>query len=177
MFPEQAREDLDKRWARGGLGFSFGFEDVLFEPVANEFVADYVRNRIREKVKDPQTAELLCPTSYPIASKRMCVDTGYFETYNRDNVDLVDLQTEPLKRITETGIRVGSREIEFDVIIFATGFDAMTGALNSMDIRNGTQTLREKWNHGPRTYLGLMSHGFPNLFMVTGPRAHRYFPT
>ncbi|MCK7543514.1 NAD(P)/FAD-dependent oxidoreductase [Marinobacter bryozoorum] len=169
--PEEARKDLDERWARGGLGFSFGFEDVLFEPVANEFVAEYVRNRIREKVKDPQTAELLCPTSYPIASKRMCVDTGYFETYNRDNVDLVDLQAEPLKRITETGIRVGNREIDFDVIIFATGFDAMTGALNSIEINNGNQTLSDKWRHGPQTYLGLMSHGFPNLFMITGPQS------
>lgn len=169
--PEEARKDLDERWRHGGLGFSFGFDDVLFNPVANEFVAEYVRDRIREKVKDPHTAELLCPTSYPIASKRMCVDTGYFETFNRDNVDLVDLQTEPLKRITEAGICVGSREIDFDVIIFATGFDAMTGALNSIEISNGTHTLREKWSHGPRTYLGLMSHGFPNLFMITGPQS------
>lgn len=169
--PEDARKELDERWARGGLGFSFGFDDVLLEPVANDFVAEYVREKIREKVKDPHTAELLCPRSYPIASKRMCVDTGYFETYNRDNVDLVDLQSEPLQRITESGILVGSREIEVDVIILATGFDAMTGALNSIEISNGLGTLKEKWRYGPRTYLGLMSHGFPNLFMITGPQS------
>ena len=169
--PEDARKDLDERWTRGGLGFSAGYRDVLIDPAANEFTAEYVRDKIRDRVRDPHTAELLCPKTYPIASKRMCVDTGYYETYNFDHVDLVDIRTEPIKRITAAGIRVSNRDIEVDVIIFATGFDAMTGALNGIEISNGRGTLGEKWEHGPRTYLGLMSRGFPNLFMITGPQS------
>ena len=163
--------ELDRRWSDGGLCFTQAFRDVLFDVEANETLADYVRDRIREKVRDPETAEKLIPRSYPIGAKRMCVDTGYFEVYNLPTVSLVDIGQEPIHRFTERGIRSGETEREFDVIIMATGFDAMTGALLAMDVRNGSRTLREKWEAGPRTYLGLMTEGFPNLFMITGPQS------
>lgn len=162
---------LDKRWDHGGLCYQQSFYDLVQDPEANELAAEYVRTRIREKVKDPAVAEKLTPRSYPIATKRMCVDTGYYEVYNRDNVTLVDLGAEPLSRVTAHGIVAGGVEREFDVIVLATGFDAMTGALNAIDIRNGEHTLAGKWADGPRTYLGLMSAGFPNLFTITGPQS------
>ncbi|MEV0670043.1 NAD(P)/FAD-dependent oxidoreductase [Mycobacterium sp. NPDC050441] len=173
---DATRAELNRRWDDGGLCFQQSFYDLLLDPMANETAAEYVRNRIRHKVNDPQLAEKLTPRSYPIAAKRLCVDTGYYEVYNQDNVTLVDLNEEPLRRITERGILAGDIEHEFDVIVLATGFDAMTGALNAIDIRavdeNGvTGILREKWAAGPRTYLGLMSAGFPNLFTVTGPQS------
>ncbi|MFZ3566286.1 flavin-containing monooxygenase [Streptomyces sp. BH097] len=167
------RRELDRRWDEGGLCFGSGFSDLLKDAQANEAVAEYVRARIREKVKNPETAERLTPRTYPIASKRMCIDTGYFEVFNQDNVTLVDLTERPIGRITERGIRTGDGIVhELDVIVMATGFDAMTGALNAIDIRGAEgRSLREKWEHGPRTYLGLMSAGFPNLFTVTGPQS------
>jgi cyclohexanone monooxygenase len=168
---EDMRREFDRRWADGGLCFTDAFQDILTDPTANEAAAEYVRGRIRDKVKDPVLAEKLSPRTYPIASKRMCVDTGYFEVYNQDNVSLVDLHEEPIRRITGRGILAGETEHDFDVIILATGFDAMTGALGAMDIRYGSRTLKGKWAYGPRTYLGLMSAGFPNLFMVTGPQS------
>jgi len=168
---EQVDAELDRSWAKGGLCFQGVFPDVLRDPQANEVAAEYVRQRIRERVKDPEVAERLIPRTYPIATKRMCVDTGYYEVFNQDNVSLVDLNEEPIRRVTPTGILAGETEHELDVIIMATGFDAMTGALLHMDIRNGDRTLAEKWAHGPRTYLGLMSEGFPNLFMITGPQS------
>lgn len=162
---------LDQRYGNGGLCFQQSFRDLLQLPEANAKAADYVRDRIKQIVTDPDTAELLTPRSYPIAAKRMCVDTGYYEVYNQSNVTLVDIKKEPIRTFTERGIRVADTEYEFDVIILATGFDAMTGALDAIDIRHGEQTLRDKWSHGPRTYLGLMSAGFPNLFTVTGPQS------
>ncbi|WKG06161.1 NAD(P)/FAD-dependent oxidoreductase [Mycolicibacterium sp. HK-90] len=173
---DATRAELDRRWDDGGLCFQQSFYDLLLDATANEAAAEYVRGRIRQKVTDPRLAEKLTPRSYPIATKRMCVDTGYYEVYNQDNVALVDLNEEPLRRITERGILAGDTEHEFDVIVFATGFDAMTGALNSIDIRavdddGVAHTLRDKWADGPRTYLGLMSAGFPNLFTVTGPQS------
>ncbi|WP_301120435.1 flavin-containing monooxygenase [Mycolicibacterium fortuitum] len=170
------RAELDRRWDDGGLCFQQSFYDLLLDPEANETAAEYVRQRIREKVTNPRLAEKLTPRNYPIAAKRMCVDTGYYEVYNQGNVELVDLNEEPLHRITARGILTGDTEREFDVIVLATGFDAMTGALNAIDIRatdhtGTTRTLREKWADGPRTYLGLMSAGFPNLFTVTGPQS------
>ncbi|WP_116198594.1 flavin-containing monooxygenase [Amycolatopsis circi] len=164
-------KELERRWADGGLCFGWAFTDLVLDLRANEVVAEYFRDRIRSIVADPVVAEKLCPTTYPIFTKRMCVDTGYYQVYNRPNVELVDLREEPLVRVTPRGILAGEREHEFDVIILATGFDAMTGALNAIDIRNGEATLKEKWTHGPRTYLGLMSSGFPNLFTVTGPQS------
>ncbi|MFF0814065.1 flavin-containing monooxygenase [Rhodococcus sp. NPDC003318] len=168
---EATQAELGRRWENGGLCYQQSFFDLLQDPEANEVAAEYVRARIREKVKDPDVAEKLTPRSYPIAAKRMCVDTGYFEVYNQDNVTLVDLNEEPLVRITERGIVAGETEHEFDVIVLATGYDAMTGALDAIDIRHDGQTLRAKWADGPRTYLGLMSAGFPNLFTVTGPQS------
>ncbi|MFW0782904.1 hypothetical protein AAFP35_00150 [Gordonia sp. CPCC 206044] len=163
--------ELEQHWDDGGLCFQQTFRDLLQSPEANARAAEYVRNRIRMKVDDPAVAQALIPTSYPIATKRMCVDTGYFEVYNRPNVSLVDLREHPIRRFTERGIVAGDTEYEFDAIIMATGFDAMTGALGAIDIRNGKQSLRDKWVDGPRTYLGLMSAGFPNLFTVTGPQS------
>jgi cyclohexanone monooxygenase len=160
---------LDKRWDFGGLCFT-NDTDVLTDPLANELASDYVRDRIRAKVKDPEVAAKLLPT-FPIATKRMCVDTGYYEVYNQDNVSLVDINDHPIVRFTRAGILAGDTEHEFDVIIMATGFDAMTGALNAIEIRNGQRTLKNKWSHGPRTYLGLMSAAFPNLFMICGPQS------
>jgi cyclohexanone monooxygenase len=132
--------------------------------------ADFVAARIRETVKDPRIAETLVPRDIPIGAKRICLDTNYFETFNRPNVTLVDLAAEPIAEITAHGIRAGDRLHEVDFIIFATGFDAVTGALLRIDIRGLKQlSLAEKWAEGPSTYLGLMTAGFPNLFMITGP--------
>lgn len=165
------RRELDSRWFDGGLCFTQSFRDVLFDVDANETLAEYVRERIRDKVDDPETAEKLTPRSLPIGAKRLCVDTGYFEVYNQDNVSLVDLEEEPIRRFTERGITAGDAEHQFDVIILATGFDAMTGALTAMDVRGTGGTLADKWAAGPRTYLGIMTAGFPNLFMITGPQS------
>ncbi|PRZ41048.1 cation diffusion facilitator CzcD-associated flavoprotein CzcO [Antricoccus suffuscus] len=169
LTPEDARKALQMRWEDGGLQITAAFEDTLVNPAANDVVAEFVRSQIREIVDDPHTAELLSPKTYPIGTKRCCVDTGYFESYNRDNVHLVDLNAGPIERFTAQGLRAGGKDYEFDVIILATGFDAMTGPLNNIDIRGGAGSLKEKWEHGPRTYLGIMSEGFPNLFMITGP--------
>lgn len=168
---DAARVELDSAWAEGGLCLNTRFPDAGTDPAANAVVAEYARGQIRAKVTDPVVAEKLSPRTYPIGSKRMCVDTGYYETYNRPNVHLVDLRETPIERFTPTGIATMSGDYAFDVIIMATGFDAMTGALNAIDIRAGGQRLADKWAHGPRTYLGLMSHGFPNLFTVTGPQS------
>ncbi|AFR50950.1 flavin-containing monooxygenase [Gordonia sp. KTR9] len=168
--PAEVAIELDRRWANGGLCFPNGFTDVFTDPVANEAAGDYIRRQIRAKVTDPDLVEKLLP-HYPVSTKRLCVDTGYYEVYNQDNVSLVDIREHPIRRITERGIVAGDTEHEFDVIILATGFDAMTGALNSIDIKNGAKTLRDKWAHGPRTYLGLMSADFPNFFFVTGPQS------
>ena len=129
-----------------------------------------MRSKIREVVDDPEVAEKLCPTDYPLGTKRMCVDSHYFETYNRDNVRLVDIRQDPLVGVTEAGIETESERFEFDAIVFATGFDAMTGTIVAVDVvgRDGL-TIKQKWSEGPRTYLGLMVEGFPNFFTVTGP--------
>lgn len=169
--PAEVRAEFDRRWKTGGLCFDRAFPDILTDLAANDVAADYVRSRIREKVRDPELAEKLSPRTYPIASKRMCVDTGYYEVYNQPNVSLVDLAEDPIRRFTRRGIVAGDTEHAFDVVILATGFDAMTGALDAIDIRAGGHTLRQKWARGPRTYLGLMSAGFPNLFLVCGPQS------
>ena len=167
--PEEAEKEYQMRWDDGGLQITATFEDAMISNEANDVAAKFVRKKIKQLVNDQQTAELLSPKSYPIGTKRCCVDTGYFQVYNRDNVHLVDVNTQPLERLTPQGLIAGGKEYEFDVIIFATGFDAMTGPLNSIDIRNGGKSLKEKWEEGPRTYLGVMSAGYPNLFMITGP--------
>jgi cation diffusion facilitator CzcD-associated flavoprotein CzcO/acetyl esterase/lipase len=168
---EERLSKYEAAYASGDLlALSFTFADIGFNPAANETVCDFLRNKIRSIVRDPKTAEALCPKDHFYGTKRPCIDTNYFETYNLPHVHLVDLRTEPLVAITERGIDTALRSFEFDVIVFATGFDAMTGALVAVDIegRDGL-TLKRKWSEGPRTYLGLSTVGFPNLFLITGP--------
>ena len=134
--PEEREAVYEDRWQDGGLGFMAAFTDLMFDPKANETAADFVRDKIRGLVKDPEVAELLCPTN-TIGCKRLCIDTGYYQTYNLPHVHLVDVSEDPITRISETGIHVGDRAWEVDVIVFATGFDAMTGALLRIDIEGG----------------------------------------
>jgi len=167
--PDELRAELDRRWERGGFEFLGAFTDARTDEQANERIAAYVRERIAEIVEDPETAAKLMPTTL-IGCKRLCLDSGYFETYNRPNVHLVDLSSAPIDRITEQGIMVDGEVHELDCLIFATGFDAMTGTLLKIQItgRDGV-TLAEQWHAGPRTYLGLGVPKLPNLFMVSGP--------
>jgi cyclohexanone monooxygenase len=161
---------LQEKWLRGGPAIIAVFADVLLDEDANDVVASYFRAQIAAIVDDPATAELLTPSGYPIGAKRICVDTDYYETYNRPNVSLVSIRNTPIERITERGLVVGGVAHPADVIVFATGFDAITGSLNRIDIRGrGGVLLRDKWADGPRTYLGVATAGFPNLFMITGP--------
>ena len=167
--PEELKREYEKRWAEGGLTFMGAFNDLMLDEAANATAADFVRGKIREIVEDPETAEKLCPTNV-IGCKRLCVDTGYYATYNRPNVTLVDIAGSPIEAITPNGVKVGGIEYAVDAIVYATGFDAMTGALLKVDIRGkGGLSLRDKWKDGPRSYLGLAIAGFPNLFTVTGP--------
>jgi cyclohexanone monooxygenase len=167
---EDRQREYEARWAAGGTNFLAAFNDLIFNQEANDTAADFVRSQIRATVCNPAAADLLAPKNHPIGTKRICVDTDYYQTYNRANVTLVDVRTAPITAITPNGLRAGEREYEFDSIVFATGFDAMTGTLTRIDIRgrNG-RSLRDKWEVGPRTYLGLMTAEFPNLFMITGP--------
>jgi cyclohexanone monooxygenase len=153
----------------GRTSIGRAFTDLLVDAAANATAADFVRDKIRRTVHDPATARALLP-HHPIATKRVCLDSGYYQTYNRPNVRLVDLRETPIERFTPHGIRTTAEEIALDAVIFATGYDAMTGALLAIDIRGtGGLALSDKWAAGPRTYLGLMSAGFPNLFFITGP--------
>ncbi|WP_323042837.1 NAD(P)/FAD-dependent oxidoreductase [Gemmobacter sp.] len=168
--PEDLRAEFEARWAKGGANFAYAFSDLILDERANALAADFVRDKIRETVADPATAEALCPRDYPIFCKRICVDTDYFATYNRPNVQLVDLRKTPISRITARGVQTSDQERAFDVIVYATGFDAITGSLIRLNL-TGTdgRGLAEAWAEGPKAYLGLMTAGFPNLFMVTGP--------
>jgi cyclohexanone monooxygenase len=167
---EERKVEYEKRWAVGGTAFMGSFRDLLLDQTANDTAADFVRSKIRETVKDPATAERLCPRNHPIGTKRICVDTHYYETYNRPNVTLIDINEAPITRITATGIEAGGALHEFDDIVFATGFDAMTGALLGLDIKGRAgESLNAKWAAGPRTLVGIMTAGFPNMFMITGP--------
>jgi cyclohexanone monooxygenase len=168
--PEARAAAYEERWRYGGFALLGAFNDLVLDPAANSTAAEFVRGKIREIVKDPKTAEKLSPKTYPIGSKRICVDTGYYATFNRDNVDLVDLTEEPIERITPTGVKTAAREYKVDAIVYAIGFDAMTGALDKIDIRGkGGERLKDAWAAGPGTYLGLLVAGFPNLFLITGP--------
>ena len=167
---EARTREYEKRWTRGGLGFSATYADLLTDQAANDTAAAFFREKIHGIVRDPAVAETLTPRDYPLGTKRLCVDTEYYATFNRDNVTLVDLRKTPIVAITPKGVRTSEREYAVDSLVFATGFDAMTGALLKIDIRGrGGHTLAEKWSAGPRTYLGLAVAGFPNLFMITGP--------
>ena len=167
---EEREREFEARWAKGGFCLAAAFADIGVDRAANDLLVDFVADKVRGIVEDPDTADLLIPKTYPIGSKRVVVDTGYFEVYNQDNVHLIDLNETPIETITKTGIRTSDRDYELDAIIYAIGFDAMTGALDRIDIRGrGGLPLREKWAAGPVTYLGLMVAGFPNLFTITGP--------
>ena len=167
---EARQREYDKRWTRGGLGFSATYTDLLTNKDANDTAAEFFRDKIRSIVRDPSLADALTPRDYPLGTKRLCVDTDYYATFNRDHVTLVDLRKTPIEAITPHGVRTREAAYTVDSLVFATGFDAMTGALLSIDIRGrGGRTLREKWAAGPRTYLGLTVAGFPNLFTITGP--------
>ena len=168
--PEFRNSEYERRWQGGGVSFMHTFNDLMLDAKSNASAAEFVRNQIRATVRDPQVAELLAPKDHPIGTKRICVDTDYFATFNRSNVKLVDLKTAPIERITATGVQTTDTHYALDSIVFATGYDAMTGSLLKVAItgREG-KPLAQAWAAGPRTYLGLMVAGFPNLFMVTGP--------
>jgi cation diffusion facilitator CzcD-associated flavoprotein CzcO len=160
---------FEQRWALGGLGFTGAFADLGSSKEANNFAAEFIRGKIRNIVDDADVAELLCPDGI-VGCKRMCVDTGYYATFNRDNVSLVDVSEHPVEKITPNGLITNGQEYTFDNLIFATGFDAMTGSLLRIDIRGKDGlTLQKKWEAGPKTYLGLSTSGFPNLFTISGP--------
>ncbi|MFC5752068.1 flavin-containing monooxygenase [Actinomadura rugatobispora] len=168
---EERNATYQAAWDQGSLmPILTAFTDSITAQAANDTAAEFVRGKIREIVENPEVAEKLCPTTYPIGIKRPCLDTDYYATFNKDNVHLVDLRQTPLAEFTDRGIRTAEREYEFDAIILATGFDAITGALTAIDIRgrDGVR-LTDKWSDGPRSYLGLAVAGFPNLFTITGP--------
>lgn len=161
--------EFERRWAKGGFGFLSPYNDFLLRKEANDTVAEFVRTKIREIVKDPQTADALMPQQV-IGCKRLCLDTNYYETFNRPNISLVPVDQHPIERITKHGLVVNGQEYTCDVLVYATGFDAMTGSLLKIDIqgRRGRK-LSDAWHAGPVTYLGLQTAGFPNMFMVSGP--------
>jgi cyclohexanone monooxygenase len=167
---DERRAKYEQRWSRGGLTFMSVYNNLGLDKAANDTAANFVREKIAEIVKDPQTAKLLQPNNHPIGSKRICIDTDYFAAFNRPNVTLVDIRSNPIEEITANAVRTGGKDYQVDALVLATGFDAMTGSVAKIDIsgRNG-QTLNQKWAEGPKTYLGLMSAGFPNLFIITGP--------
>jgi cation diffusion facilitator CzcD-associated flavoprotein CzcO/acetyl esterase/lipase len=167
----ERQECYGRAWESGLLFATFTvFGDVLSNPAANHELAEFFRNKIRSIVDDPQTAADLCPTDHPIGTKRPCLDTNYYATYNLPNVRLVNVRKHPIRHVTEVGIDTADESFTFDAIVFATGFDAVTGALTAVDIRGRNDlALKDKWANGPQTYLGLTTVGFPNLFFITGP--------
>ncbi|MBL0116837.1 MAG: NAD(P)/FAD-dependent oxidoreductase [Sphingomonadales bacterium] len=172
--PESRQRVLDAGWEAGGFNFLFQtFDDILLNERANETAAEFVRNKIRAIVKNPETAELLCPKNHPYAGKRPPMGQHYYETFNRENVTLVDVSKNPIDDVTSTGIRLqDGQEFEVDVIIFALGFDALTGSLMRMNVRGRKgQKLEERWAEAPQTYLGICVDGYPNLFMISGPQS------
>jgi cyclohexanone monooxygenase len=169
---DERNKAYEAKWQEGGsISYLYAYTDLLVNKQSNDTASEFARNKIRCIVKDKKTAELLAPKDHPIGTKRLCLDTNYYETYNRPNVSLVDVRSDPIEQITEAGLRLRSgTSFELDAIVFATGFDAMTGALNEIDVRTSEgAVLRRHWEGGPLTYLGLMVAGFPNMFIVTGP--------
>lgn len=168
---DERRQRYEKVWNGGAMvHLSVEYADILLNEKANETLSEFVREKVRGKVNDPAVADILTPTEFPICTKRTCLDTNYYETFNRPNVKLVDIKNNPIQSITQNGIATQDKSFEFDAIVFATGFDAMTGALLAIDIvgREG-KSLHEKWRDGPVSYLGLAIEGFPNFFTITGP--------
>lgn len=170
--PEERRETLEKAWnSKSAFKLMLAFNDIMIDRAANDLVAEFAREKIRSIVKDPQVAETLCPKTYPIGGKRLCIDNGYYDMYNRDNVTLVDVAAAPIVAFTENGLRTTDANYPLDIIITATGFDAVTGALARIRIEGVDGiVMADKWANGPTTYLGVMTAGFPNLFMVHGPQ-------
>ena len=167
--PERQQE-YERRWQKGGANYTHAFNDIFSNQQANDQAAEFVRNKIRSTVKDPHTAALLAPTDHSIGTKRICVDTEYYATFNQPHVSLVDLRATPITSIVPSGQQTSDQTYALDSLVFATGYDAVTGALDRIDLRGrGGQTLKAKWAQGPRTYLGLMCAGFPNFFIITGP--------
>ena len=172
----ERQAEYERRWQRGGLCIYGAYADLFFNPEANDTAADFVRSKIRGIVRDPAVADKLLPKDYPLGTKRVCVDTGYYDTFNRDNVTLIDTRATPIQSITPTGLRTSQAEFELDRLVFAIGFDAITGALQNIEIRGrGGLILKQKWSAGPLAYLGIMIAGFPNLFMITGPGSPSVF--
>ncbi|MGY1625043.1 flavin-containing monooxygenase [Geodermatophilus sp. SYSU D00965] len=169
--PGERAQRYEQCWDAGLFAcLPASYTDIITDPAANETAAEFVRGKIREIVRDPDVAEKLVPRGYPFGTKRICLDTGYYDTFNRPHVSLVDLRETPIVEVTPRGIRTSEREHEFDALVFATGFDAVTGPLLRMDIRGRDGiALRDHWAEGPRTYLGLQVAGFPNMFTITGP--------
>jgi cyclohexanone monooxygenase len=168
--PDEREQAFEAAWGEGAFAMMLTFNDLRTSREANDTAAEFVRQKIRGIVKDPELAELLCPKDYPIGTKRLCLDSDYFETFNRDNVTLVDVKAHPIEEITPTGLRTAMQSYDVDVLVFATGFDAMTGPLLRMNVTGrGGLSLKDKWAYGPRTYLGIATAGFPNMFMITGP--------
>jgi cation diffusion facilitator CzcD-associated flavoprotein CzcO len=168
--PAERAAELDRAWARGGTHIVATFTDTGRDLAANAVLADYFRGRVREVVRDPETARALTPAGYPIGTKRLCVDDGYYETFNLPHVRLVDLRVDPIEEVTEKGVRTAGGEHGLDVVVLATGFDAFTGSLTRLGVRGrGGRSLADVWREGPRSYLGLAVAGFPNLFTLTGP--------
>ncbi|WP_050405882.1 flavin-containing monooxygenase [Bradyrhizobium embrapense] len=161
----------EKLYGERGFGIWQGnFKDILIDRAANATISDFVARKIRERVKDPKVAEMLIPTNHGFGTRRLPLETFYYEVYNRDNVELVDLKATPIEKVTPEGIRTTEKDYAFDIIIYATGFDAITGSFDKIDIHGaGGARLKEKWAHGPETYLGLMVDGFPNMMMLMGP--------
>ena len=171
--PEQRRARYDQLWAEGGFRMvTSSYGDLLMDERANDTAAEYIRDRIRELVHDPETAELLCPDDHPYATKRAPLESDYYLAFNRENVELVDVRNAPIEAVTTIGVRTAEREYEVDVIILATGFDAISGPLLNLGlVGRGGVTLAERWANGPKTYLGIAVSGFPNLFTITGPQS------
>ena len=164
------REVYEAQWRKGGAAIMVAFEDLLSDQAANDTAAEFLRGKIRDAVTDGDIAESLVPRDHPVGTKRICVDTDYFKTFNQPHVRLVNLRQTPIETITAHGVRTSDAHFDLDALVYATGFDALTGPLNRIDIRGRDGVaLRSAWKDGPRTYLGLAVHGFPNLFTITGP--------
>ena len=174
LSPEERRADLDEMWAEGSLNFWVGlFPELFFDAQVNEEISAFVRDKMRARIKDPEVAEKLIPTSYGFGTRRVPLETNYFEAFNRDNVELVDVKENPIERLTERGVQTADGTVhEVDILVLATGFDAGTGALTRIDIRGrGGRTLKDEWSQEISTMLGLQIHGYPNLFTTGAPLA------
>jgi len=174
--PEERAKEFEARWSTGGIGFMYSYTDITSDKDVNEQASAFVREKIANTVRNPETAKKLMPSDYGIGGKRICVDTAYFETFNRKNVTLVDVKNDPIELITAEGVKTKTSQFDLDVIVLAIGFDAMTGALNRIDIsgRSGVK-MRDRWAEGPKTYIGMAIAGFPNFFVITGPGSPSVF--